>query len=216
MFPFLQPQHRNHTTRNLPMFSNRVRNHPPEYIGHCWQMTLWNLGATNDEAGSSTLSWTSWHGHAVVSKLPARRLWIYDLIVSPPGFEFPRCRTSCNCQQSMARSAQSLQLVVQTAVTRSDGVVERPVEPTRRGIGTMPALRFVFRRRYRASCFATLELCLAHTSVSYDPPSFYHPGRVSPHIRLIKAVCPSQHDPSTTISPPVTSRLPSGVDAKPR
>jgi hypothetical protein len=125
MFPFLQPQHRNHTTRNLPMFSNRVRNHPPEYIGHCWQMTLWNLGATNDEAGSSTLSWTSWHGHAVVSKLPARRLWIYDLIVSPPGFEFPRCRTSCNCQQSMARSAQSLQLVVQTAVTRSDGVVER-------------------------------------------------------------------------------------------
>jgi hypothetical protein len=59
MFPFLQPQRRNHTTRNLPMFYNRVRNHPPEYIGHCLKMTLWNLGATNSEAGSSTLSWTS-------------------------------------------------------------------------------------------------------------------------------------------------------------
>jgi hypothetical protein len=107
---------------------------------------------------------------------------------------------------------RSLAAMASSNVTRP----ERPMEPTRRGIRTMPALRFVFRRRYRASCFATLELCLAHTSVSYDLPSFYHPGRVSPHIRLIKAVCPSQHDPSTTISPPVTSRLPSGVDAKPR
>jgi hypothetical protein len=159
-------------------------------------MALRDPEATIGKAGSSILSWTLWHGHAVASELPTPSLLDSQFDCLSTRNRTPMMAGSMWLPQSMARRTHGLQVLVKrrsiTARAMAWTYVTRPTRSPRRATRPISAPSFFFYPRCRLARFATLELCLAHPSVSHDPRSFYHPVRVSPHICLIKAVRNSQ------------------------